>query len=190
MAYHGRMAEGNIETETKWRSDERGHDALRALLRQAGAAPTATVREINTLFDSADNALRQRGLVLRVRQVDGGGPSILTLKGPSEYREGMKIREETELQVTDRDAMVGILNGIGFSVSIEYGKTRESWELGGAAVELDTLEFGRFVEIEGTKEQIQRAARLLGLDMEKAERRGYPSMMRAHQAAVRSPGIQ
>jgi adenylate cyclase class IV len=57
-------------------------------------------------------------------------------------------------------------------------------------VELDTLDFGRFVEIEGTKEQIRRAATLLGLDMEKAVRRGYPSMMRAHQAVARPPGSE
>jgi len=97
---------------------------------------------------------------------------------------------ETEVHVADRDAMIGILAGIGFGVSIEYRKTRESWELGGATVELDTLDFGRFVEIEGTQEQIRRAAKLLGLEMAEAERRGYPSMMRAHEAAARPADIE
>ena len=53
-------------------------------------------------------------------------------------------------------------------------------------VALDTLEFGRFVEIEGAEDQIRRTADLLGLDTATAERRGYPSMMRAHQARERA----
>jgi adenylate cyclase class 2 len=178
-----------METEAKWRSDEPGHDALRTLLRHAEAVHTGTVRETNTLLDSINNPLKQRGQVLRLRQLDGGH-SILTFKGRATYREGIKIREETELHLNDRDGMLGILNSIGFSVSLEYQKARESWELDGAVVALDTLEFGRFVEIEGTKDQILRTAKLLGLDMGKAERRGYPSMMRAHQAAQGPPSIQ
>jgi hypothetical protein len=46
------------------------------------------------------------------------------------------------------------------------------------------------VEIEGTQDQIRRTAKLLDLDLGKAERRGYPSMMRAHHAAQGPPGIQ
>ena len=183
------MAVGNVETEAKWRSDERGHDELRARLHHAGATHTRTVRETNTLLDSPDNLLRQRGHVLRLREVDGVH-NVLTLKGRAVYREGLKIRRETEVHVADRDAMIGILAGIGFGVSIEYRKTRESWELGGATVELDTLDFGRFVEIEGTQEQIRRTAKLLGLEMAEAERRGYPSMMRAHEAAARPADIE
>jgi predicted adenylyl cyclase CyaB len=176
------MADGSVETEAKWRADEREHERLRTTLRRAGASSAGTVREVNTLFDSTDDAIRLSGQVLRLRSLDHGD-SILTLKGPATYREGIKTRDETELDLTDRDAMTDILNGLGFSVSIEYGKTRESWDLDGAVVALDTLEFGRFVEIEGSEEQIRRAAGLLGLDMAEVESRGYPSMMRAHQAA-------
>ena len=43
VPYHGRMAEGKLETEAKWRLDERGHDGLRTLLREAGGAHTGTV---------------------------------------------------------------------------------------------------------------------------------------------------
>ena len=184
IGYHGPMVHGNIETEAKWRADEREHERLRTVLRQAGASHIGTVCELNTLFDSADAALRLSGLVLRLRWLDHGH-SILTFKGPATYRDGMKIREETELPLTDRDAMIGILNGLGFSVSLEYQKTRDSWNFDGAVVALDTLEFGRFVEIEGAEDQIRRTADLLSLDMGSAERQGYASMMRAHQAAER-----
>ena len=93
----------------------------------------------------------------------------------------MKVRSETELPVSEPDAMIGILRGLGFTESLEYRKTRETWELDGVEVTLDTLDFGRFVEIEGTKTQIRRAAQLLSLDMAKTETMGYPGMMRAHR---------
>ena len=179
------MVVGHIETEAKWRADELEHERLRMVLGRAGATHTGTVGEINTLFDSPDDALRRSGQVLRLRSLDRGH-TVLTLKGPATYHEGMKTREEIELRLTDRDAMAVILNGLGFSASLEYQKTRESWDLGRALVVLDTLEFGRFVEIEGAEDQIRRTADLLGLDLGEAERRGYPSMMRAHQAGERA----
>ena len=179
------VVDANTEIEAKWRADEREHERLRTLLRRAGASHTGTVRETNTLFDSTDDALRLNGHVLRLRWLDQKH-SILTFKGPATYREGMKTRQETELHLTDRDAMIGILNGLGFTVSLEYEKTRESWDFDGAVVALDTLEFGRFVEIEGAEDQIRRTAELLGLDLGKAERRGYPGMMRSHQAGERA----
>ena len=179
------MVDGNIETEAKWRADEGEHERLRTVLRRAGASHTATVREFNTLFDSVDDALRLSGQVLRLRRLDGG-PSILTFKGPATYHDGMKVREETELHLSDHDAMIAILSSLGFSTSLQYQKTRESWDFDGVVVALDTLEFGRFVEIEGAEGEIQRTADLLGLDMDRAERQGYPSMMRAHQAGERA----
>jgi len=179
------MVEGTVEIEAKWRADGREHERLRTALRRVGASHTGTVREINTLFDSVDGALRRSGQVLRLRRSDPGH-STLTLKGRSTYHEGVKTRDETELDFTDHDAMTGILHGLGFSESLEYQKTRESWDLDGAVVALDTLEFGQFVEIEGTEDQVRRTADLLGLDTATAERRGYPSMMRAHQARERA----
>jgi len=178
------MVGGKIEIEAKWRADERDHERIRTALRRAGASRIGTVREVNTIFDSANGVLRSRGHVLRLRLLDDGD-SVLTLKGPATYREGIKTREETELHLTDRDAMLRILSGLGFSPVLEYEKARESWNWDGVLVELDTLDFGRFVEIEGTEDQIRRTADLLRFDINKAERHGYPSMMRAHQAGER-----
>jgi len=179
------MADGDVEIEAKWRADGGEHDRLRAALRRAGGALVGTVRELNTLFDSADDAMRASGRVLRLRCVDAG-PNTLTFKGPATYRDGLKVRAEIELHVTDLDAVVGLLDGLGFSRSLEYAKTRESWDLDGAQVTLDTLEFGRFVEVEGTEDSVRRTARLLGLELSDAERSGYPRLMRAWRARERA----
>ena len=185
MLYHARMADGGIETEAKWRASVREHSRLRSVLRQLGGAHIITVEEINTLFDTAGGELKRRGHVLRLRRLDEEH-MILTFKGPAAYQEGMKVRSETELHVSDRDAMIGILRGLGFTESLEYRKTRETWQLNGVEVTLDTLDFGRFAEIEGTKTQIRRTAQLLSLDMARTEPRGYPGMMRAHRTRERA----
>ena len=65
---------------------------------------------------------------------------------------------------------------------LEYRKTRETWQLDGALVALDTLDFGRFVEIEGAEADVRRVAGQLGLEMERAVEKGYPALMRAHLA--------
>jgi adenylate cyclase class 2 len=174
------MADGGIETEAKWRASVREHERLRRALRQLGGVYVITVEEMNTLFDTAGGELKRRGHVLRLRRLDEKH-TVLTFKGPATYGDGMKVRSETELPVSEPSAMIGILRGLGFTESLEYRKTRETWELGGVEITLDTLDFGRFVEIEGTRAQIRRAAQLLSLDMARTETMGYPGMMRAHR---------
>ena len=98
--YHGPIVDGNMEIEAKWRADGSEHERVSEALRRAGASRIGAVREINTLFDSAGDPLRLSGRVLRLRRLDGGR-SILTFKGPATYHDGIKIRDETELQLTD-----------------------------------------------------------------------------------------
>ena len=176
------MTTTNTETEAKWPADELGHARLREALRRLGATHLSTTDETNTLFDTPDASLRADGHVLRLRTIVPGG-TLLTFKGPATYREGVKTRDETELSVADRAAMQRILNGLGFQPSLEYHKRRETWQLEDALVALDTLDFGRFVEIEGTDEQVRRIAGQLGLRMDDAIEKGYPALMRAHLTA-------
>ncbi len=136
------------------------------------------------LFDSPGEPLRLSGRVLRLRWLDDG-QGTLTFKGPAKHSRGIKTRAESELHIGDREAAIRILNGLGFGVSLEYEKTRESWDLDGVAIALDSLEFGEYVEIEGARDEIQRVARLLDLDLARAERRGYPSLARNYRAPQR-----
>lgn len=175
------MAQQHIETEAKWRVDDLGHARLREALRQLGATHESTCDETNTLFDTPGESLRRGGRVLRVRTI-AGGPALLTFKGPATYRDGVKTREEAELAVDELAMMLRILDGLGYRPSLEYRKSRETWQLDGALVALDTLDFGRFVEIEGDDEQVRRIASQLGLEMEQAIEKGYPAFMRAHLA--------
>ena len=131
------------------------------------------------LFDTPGESLRRDGRVLRLRKI--GQQALLTFKGPATYREGVKSRDEAELEV-DGATMLSILDGLGYRPLLEYRKTRETWQLDGALVALDTLDFGRFVEIEGAEAEVRRVAGQLGLEMARAVEKGYPALMRAHLA--------
>ncbi len=171
----------HVETEAKWRVDGDGHRRLRDRLRQIGASHLSTCEETNTLLDTADESLRRDGRVLRLRAI-AGGETLLTFKGPATFRNGVKSRDEAELAIEDGAMMLRILSGLGFLPVLEYRKTRETWQLEGALVALDTLDFGRFVEVEGDDARVRRIAGQLGLKMEQALQKGYPALMRAHLA--------
>ena len=181
VPYDARMAEHHIETEAKWRVDDDGHARLRDCLRELGATHVSTCEEANTLLDTLDESLRRDGRVLRLRAI-AGGETLLTFKGPATYRDGVKSRDEAESAVGDAATMLRILGGLGFRPALEYRKTRETWRLDGALIALDSLDFGRFVEIEGTDAQVRSTAAQLGLEMTLAVEKGYPAMMRAHLA--------
>jgi adenylate cyclase, class 2 len=180
VSYDSGIAIQHIETEAKWRTDD-DHARLREALLQLGARHLSTRDETNTLLDIPDESLRRGGRVLRLRAI-AGGVTILTFKGRATYRHGVKSRREDELPIDDRATMLRILDGLGFQPSLEYRKTRETWQLDGADVALDSLVFGRFVEIEADDECVRRIAADLGLVMEQAIEKGYPAMMRAHLA--------
>jgi len=85
--------------------------------------------------------------------LNGGPHGVLTAKGPARFVGGVKIREETEVDVKDVHATLDLLSQLGFQVEFTYKKHRAMWTLDGVvSVTLDTLEFGSFVELEGPLE--------------------------------------
>ena len=110
--------------------------------------------------------------------LNGGPRGVLTLKGPAKFVGGVKVREETEIAVTDAHATLDALLQLGFRVAWTYPKRRTVWMLDGVAVTLDVLEFGWFVELEGPVEVLPDLALSLGLDPTKALRESYSVLAR------------
>jgi len=121
---------------------------------------------------------------LRLRLIDGGREAILTTKGPARYLRGIKIREETEVGVTDGHAARDLLESLGYVVAYSYKKHRDSWRLKDVTVALDTLDYGFFVEIEGPQEVLEARAKELGLDIRKVVRSSYSALARRHLGAA------
>ena len=119
----------------------------------------------------AQGAGRKRKRVSR----KAGMPVLLTFKqpakgGPAKGRKASKpgvykIREENELRIPDRGDALRILEALGVRPWFRYEKFREVFGLRGMRglkLALDETPIGVFVELEGRREEINRAAKLLG----------------------------
>ena len=171
-----------IEAELKFRvASVRDHAKLRSMLLKRGAKLIGRYKEDNYRFNGPGKSTRDT--TLRLRVLNGGPKGVLTAKGPATFAGGVKIREETEVDVPDVHATLDLLQQLGFRVGWTYPKRRSYWMLDGVSVTLDVLDFGWFVELEGPVEVLPEMARSLGLDPAKALRDSYSVMARKHQRA-------
>lgn len=136
-------------------------------LRQRGALPRTPVHfESNDLFDNPEGRLSGAGCTLRLRRA--GDETLLTFKGPARFRDGVKMREEREVRVSDATETEAILLALGLEPRFHYEKKREEWEFLGCLVALDQTPIGNFVEVEGDPPAIRRVVAALGLDFASA----------------------
>jgi adenylate cyclase, class 2 len=180
-----------IESELKFRlTGPQDHRKLREMLRERGAKMGGHYREENFRFNGPGKSTRNT--TLRLRVLNGGPHGVLTAKGPANFDGGVKIREETEIDVKDVHATLDMLEQLGFRVGWTYPKRRSVWMLDGVAVTLDVLDFGYFVELEGPASALPEMARSLGLDPSHALRDSYSVMAKKHQSKkkpTKRPGI-
>lgn len=147
-----------LEREIKLRFPDA--DAARAAVLATGATPVRCRRlQEDSLFDTPDDALRNRRCVLRVRVESG--KSYVTYKGPVQPSL-MKLREELETVVADGPLLVRIFEELGFRVWFRYEKYREEFALDDVIIAIDETPVGTFVEIEGGDRGIAEMAAALG----------------------------
>ncbi len=182
---HHRQRDRSVECELKFRvAGPREHARLRAALRKRGARLEGKYDEENFRFRGPGKSTRRT--TLRLRVFDGGPRGVLTAKGPASFVGGVKVREETEVEVKDSHATLDLLAELGFHVEFTYKKHRAMWTLDGVVtVTLDTLDSGWFVELEGPLEILPEKARSLGLDPNKAVKDSYSVLARKHMTATR-----
>jgi len=182
---HHRPRDRSVECELKFRVAGPGdHTRVRALLRKREARLEGKYNEENFRFNGPGKTTRR--VTLRLRVIDGGPRGVLTVKGPATFVGGVKVREETEVEVKDAHATLDLLTELSFRVEFSYKKHRAMWTLDGVVtVTLDTLEFGSFVELEGPLEVLPEQARSLGFDPAKALKDSYSVLARKNLAAAR-----
>ncbi|MBI9086748.1 MAG: class IV adenylate cyclase [Desulfobacterales bacterium] len=140
--------------------------SIRNRILDLGATSRGRVFETNIVFDDAAGSLRRSHRLLRLRS---DGENRLTFKSPppEPRKTDFKIRQETEVIVGDFTAMHRILTALGYVRETVYEKWRETFELDGAHLCVDTLPFGSFLEIEADGETIRDLAGRLGFDWKK-----------------------
>jgi adenylate cyclase, class 2 len=118
--------------------------------------------EANTLYDTKKRELRQRGMILRLRQV--GPKNLVTWKGPGTPGRH-KSRAELETQVESLQALSQILEQLGYVPSFRYEKFRTEFSdpaNPAGTVTLDETPIGDFLELEGPGDWIDQTAERLG----------------------------
>jgi predicted adenylyl cyclase CyaB len=179
------LRDRSVECELKFRVEgPRDHARLRAALRKLGYKLEGTYDEENFRFVGPGKTTRRT--TLRLRVLDGGPRGVLTAKGAARFFSGVKVREETEVEVADAHATLDLLAQLGFQVLVIYRKHRSVWRLGAVNATLDRLDFGHFVEVEGPLEVIPEVARSLGLDPAAAIKDSYSMLAREHMAVEKN----
>lgn len=151
--------EDNLEIEVKFFLNEPNH--LHQRLIESGARPGTRVFETNLRYENAINSLKSEGILLRLRQ---DRTCRLTVKGrPPHNDPDFKVHTEWEVEVSNCKTICAILTQLGFHVDQIYEKWRQTFELEGCVICLDTMPYGDFLEIEGTRQAIRTVAERLGL---------------------------
>jgi adenylate cyclase class 2 len=161
-----------IETEKKFRLGPKRLDEITQKLVDLGATFEKEVFEVN--YQHRGGEMDERGATLRLRKI--GDFTVLTYKEKVKGENGAKRKMEYETSVSDVDATENIIERLGYRLTAVYEKRRKYWRLGEVEVVLDELPFGLYMEIEGTEDAIDKAARKLGLKEIEHEPRGYPRL--------------
>ncbi|HEV2751065.1 MAG TPA: class IV adenylate cyclase [Gemmatimonadales bacterium] len=156
------------ELEVKARVED--PDALQAALTGAGAGLEFRGEMIDRRFDRK-RVLARRDEVLRLRMfqpADGTlAYGVLAWKGKHSRRGEYRHRAEMEARVADPDAVVTILEQIGFKVSLRIDRRVEVYRLGQAILRLEWYPaMDVLLEVEGEPGAIEQAIAATGLARE------------------------
>lgn len=121
--------------------------------------------EHNIVFDTTEKRLKKNKCLLRLRKKNNN--YILTVKRPPAKAlksKKYKIRDETEVEVSDFENTKTIIRALGFDVFFIYEKYREVYKRksGNVKIMMDQTPIGDFIEIEGSAEEIDQVASALG----------------------------
>jgi adenylate cyclase class IV len=139
---------------------------LRARLIAAGAREIFNGALSDRRYDLPSRELLQRDHVLRLRvyRDAAGERAVLDWKGPTRYSKGYKVREELSAPSGDGQAIVLMLERLGYVVIREIDRDIEQFELGGAVLRIERYpRMDVLLEVEGTPRAIESAIALTGI---------------------------
>ena len=138
----------------------------RRVVEAAGARLTFEGRLEDRRYDAPDRGLALRDLVLRLRVYRSNDDvrGMLDWKGPTQYVDGYKVRDELTTTAGNPVALAVMLERLGYVVTREIDRRIAQYEVAGAIVRFE--EYPRMdplVEVEGTPEAIELAIGAIGL---------------------------
>jgi adenylate cyclase class 2 len=121
--------------------------------------------EDNLIFDNVTRFLRSHGMLLRLRIIDASKiEGILTFKGEPQISDGVKQREEIEVEINGTQNLIRILSTLGFTPGFRYQKYRTIFRIDGINLDfcIDETPIGNYFELEGDIDRIHEFAGRLG----------------------------
>lgn len=140
----------------------------RSRLEAAGARLVFAGRLEDRRYDTPARTLAARDHVLRARieREPGAGPERASLdwKGPTAYTGGFKVREELSVSTGDAATLAGILDRLGYVVTLAIDRDVAVYAYGDATIRFEQYpRMDPLVEVEGDPSSIERAIGVLGL---------------------------
>ena len=172
-----------LEVELKSEVDDLA--IRRAAVERAGGTIVFAGRLEDRRYDTYDRALAAKDHVLRVRiyRHDGHARAELDWKGPTRRDGQYKLREEIGTSVGDPDALVAMLEQLGYEVSIAIDREIVQYDLEGTMIRFERYpRMDDLVEVEGSPEQIERAIAVLGLPRDGFTTDRLPDFVRRYEA--------
>lgn len=172
-----------IETEVKIKIGDA--DAVREQLLAWGACiRKERFHEENTLYDFPDGSLYEKKQALRFRVIDK--KAFVTFKGSPRKSRSFKIREEFESEVRNGPQFKKLLKAVGLKPVFEYRKHRTFLAKGPLKICLDETHVGNYLELEGKRSDITRAAKALGFSRRDFITLDYVELFRRAEKASRA----
>ena len=138
----------------------------RKRVEEAGGALSFEGKISDRRYDFESLELSGRDEVLRVRRYHGqpSTKTFLDWKGPTEFRDVYKVRDEVTTPVEDFDSLQQILTRLGLVVVAQIDRDIAQYQLGGATVRFEVYpRMDVLVEVEGDPEAIEQAIEAIGL---------------------------
>ena len=175
-----------IETKFKIRSEQ----AIRHALKRIGARFEGRQKERDIYYYPPREAKSVSAVRLRM----AGNKNIFTIKKiPKNISRSktFKIREELELFIEDKKIFQKVLGLLDFNEAFRKEKKRLLYGWNGLKISIDKLPFiGVYLELEGSKSKIVRAAKALGLNMKDAASSTYMEIFNRYKKMHKKPGLK
>ena len=156
----------SIEIELKFKTSD--EDILR-IKNNSDVIFLEEVHQKTVMFDNADKMMEHTDGRIRLRQQ--GNNASLSYKRPLPSVGNEKKEVEIETEVGNFEVMSNILRMMGYAPSTSYEKYTALLKLKNKPdihIEIQKYPFETFLEIEGDKEEIEKAAKQLGFDIKNA----------------------
>ena len=156
----------SIETELKFKIDDY---QIKKVKNNSGVVLEKEVYQKTVMFDNADKLMEHTDGRIRLRQQ--GNKISLSYKRPLPSAGNEKKEVELETEVGNFEVMANILRTMGYAPTTSYEKYTTFFKLKGQPeihIEIQKYPFETFLEIEGSKEEIEKMANQFGFDAKNA----------------------